>query len=226
MKSHVLEIDSVQKSINHKTILYDVYLKCKTGDVIGILGRNGSGKSTLLRIIYDDIEADFKRVCIDGKIKNFNYQIIQDVSFLNQDSFIPKKMFVKQSIIYSVDREKYLQFISDDLIERIIGRRVSDLSGGELRYLEIKLLLENNSKFLLMDEPFKGLSPVMIAKVMELINVNAKNKGIIITDHSYINIIKLSTQIFLMKLGALYKIDDKNELVTHGYLNSNMLLSI
>ncbi|WP_349293649.1 ATP-binding cassette domain-containing protein [Flavobacterium marginilacus] len=49
MKKHLLEIDSVQKTFENKNILSDVYLKCGTSDIIGLLGRNGSGKSTLLK---------------------------------------------------------------------------------------------------------------------------------------------------------------------------------
>jgi ABC-type multidrug transport system ATPase subunit len=61
LKKHILEIDS-KKSFDHKSILSDVYLKCETNDIIGLLGRNGSGKSTLLKIIFGIETADFKFV--------------------------------------------------------------------------------------------------------------------------------------------------------------------
>ena len=57
---HVLEIDSIQKKFDLKSILSDVYLKCETGDILGLLGRNGSGKSTLMQIIFGVLKADFK----------------------------------------------------------------------------------------------------------------------------------------------------------------------
>ena len=60
---HILEIDSIQQTYNHKNIISDVYLKCKTGEVIGLLGRNGSGKSTLLKIVAGIINADNVIVC-------------------------------------------------------------------------------------------------------------------------------------------------------------------
>jgi len=52
MTKSILEVDSVQKQYDGKIILSDVYLKCETNNIIGILGRNGSGKSTLLKIIF------------------------------------------------------------------------------------------------------------------------------------------------------------------------------
>ena len=69
MKNHLLEIDSVQKSFDNKNILSDVYLKCETKDIIGLLGRNGSGKSTFLKIVFGIESADFKFVRIDGIVK-------------------------------------------------------------------------------------------------------------------------------------------------------------
>jgi ABC-type Mn2+/Zn2+ transport system ATPase subunit len=51
-EKHILEVDSVHKRYDIQSILSDVYLKCETNDIIGLLGRNGSGKSTLLKIIF------------------------------------------------------------------------------------------------------------------------------------------------------------------------------
>jgi ABC-type lipopolysaccharide export system ATPase subunit len=89
-----------------------------------------------------------------------------------------------------------------------------------LRYLEIKLVLENNKKFALLDEPYNGLSPVAIEKINTLILQNKAKKGIIITDHNYKNVIEISTDLYLMKAGALSKIKSTEDLVFHGYLNS------
>ena len=60
MDKHILEVDSVQKQYDNTTIVSGVYLKCETGNIIGLLGRNGSGKSTLLKIVFGIISADYK----------------------------------------------------------------------------------------------------------------------------------------------------------------------
>jgi ABC-type multidrug transport system ATPase subunit len=223
LKKHVLEIDSIQKSFDNKNILSDVYLKCETKDIIGLLGRNGSGKSTLLKIIFGITSADFKFVRIDGNVKTKTEDLLDESSYLPQDSWIPKGFSVKKAIQLSVPKEKILEFYSDEIIGTMLDKKVSHLSGGELRYLEIKIILNNSSKFVLLDEPYNGLSPLMVEKVNELIAVNSKTKGIIISDHNYENVIKVSTKLVLLKEGKAHHLLSKNELIEKGYLKEGML---
>ena len=223
MKKHLLEIDSIQKNFGHQSIVSDVYLKCETGDIIGILGRNGCGKSTLLKIIFGVVSADFKFVRIDGKVQLKAAALFRDISYLHQDSCIPKSLSVKKAIQLSIPKEELLDFYADEMIHNIRDKKIGHLSGGELRYLEIKLVLRNPSKFVLLDEPYSGLSPLMGEKINQLILDNSARKGIIITDHNYQNVTSVATQLTLMKEGKLHYLKDKIELVEKGYLNSEML---
>lgn len=223
MKKHLLEIDSVQKNFGFQSIISDVYLKCETGDIIGILGRNGCGKSTLLKIIFGIVPADFKFVRIDGMVQLKPKALFQEISYLHQDSCIPKSLSVKKAIQLSISKEYLDNFCADEMIQNIRDNKIAHLSGGELRYLEIKLALSNPSKFVLLDEPYNGLSPLMAEKINQLILDNAAQKGIIITDHNYQNVISVATQLTLMKEGKLHYLKDKMELVEKGYLNSGML---
>ncbi|NGY36467.1 ATP-binding cassette domain-containing protein [Flavobacterium sp. XN-5] len=217
----MLEVDSVQKRYDTQSILSDVYLKCETNDIIGLLGRNGSGKSTLLKIIFGIEAADFKFVRIDGVVKTKTSDLFNEISYLSQDNFIPNQFSVKKAISLSINSLQMEDFYNDEMIESFINRKISQLSGGELRYLEIKLVLCNSSKFVLLDEPYNGLSPLMIEKVNTLIKVNAKQKGILITDHNYENVISLSTKLMLMKDGKAHHLKCKEELVSKGYLNAD-----
>ena len=88
MTNHLLEIDSVQKHFDQKVVLSDVYLKCKTGEIIGLLGRNGSGKSTLLKIIFGIISADHKFVRVDGKVLFKTNDLFNEISYLPQEDSI------------------------------------------------------------------------------------------------------------------------------------------
>lgn len=223
MKKHLLEIDSVQKNFGHQSIISDVYLKCETGDVIGILGKNGCGKSTLLKIIFGIVPADFKFIRIDGVVQLKPVAIFQEISYLHQDSFIPSSLLVKTAVQLSISKEHLQDFYADEMIQNIRDKKIGHLSGGELRYLEIKLVLRNPSKFILLDEPYNGLSPLMAEKINQLILDNASQKGIIITDHNYQNVISVATQLTLMKEGKLHYLKDKMELVEKGYLNFGML---
>ena len=75
----------------------------------------------------------------------------------------------------------------------------------------------------MLDEPYNGLSPIMIEKINELITEMSSVKGIIITDHNYENVIKVSTKLALMKEGKMYHLKDKSEMVEKGYLKSGMI---
>lgn len=220
---NLLEIDSVQKTFENKNILSDVYLKCETSDVIGLLGRNGSGKSTLLKIIFGTIAADFKFVRIDGKVKTKTSDLLGEISYLPQENNIPTTFSVKKAIQLSIPKGRILEFCTDEIIGTMLDKKVSHLSGGELRYLEIKLILHNSSKFVLLDEPYNGLSPLMVEKVNALIATNAVTKGIIISDHNYENIIKVSNKLVLLKEGQAYHLRSAEELIQKGYLKAGML---
>jgi ABC-type multidrug transport system ATPase subunit len=222
LKKHILEVDSVHKRYDVQSILSDVYLKCETNDIIGLLGRNGSGKSTLLKIIFGIENADFKFVRIDEVVKTKTSDLFNEISYLSQDNFIPNQLSVKKAISLSINSEQAHDFYNEEMIQSISNRKISELSGGELRYLEIKLVLCNPSKFVLLDEPYNGLSPLMIEKVNALIKVNATRKGIIITDHNYENVISISTKLMLMKDGKAHHLKSKEELVSKGYLNAEV----
>ena len=220
---HLLEVDSVIKRYDDKLIVSDVYLRCEIGNIIGLLGRNGSGKSTLMKIIFGVVHAETKFIRIDGKVKNKVSQLMNEVSYLSQDNFIPQNLTVKKAIDLSIEKSVRIDFYLDDMISPVLNNKICQLSGGELRYLEIKLILSKSSNFILLDEPYNGLSPIMIEKVNDLIIENSKNKGIIITDHSYENVIKISTKLILIKEGKTHHLKDKKQLIEKGYLREGMI---
>lgn len=223
MTKSVLEVDSVQKQYDGKIIVSDVYLKCETADIIGVLGRNGSGKSTLLKIIFGIVAADFKFVRVDGAVKSKTSELLNEISYLPQDNFIPNSFSIKKTIALSISKDKVEEFYADEMIQSMLDKKIKHLSGGELRYLEIKLILHNESKFVLLDEPYNGLSPIMIDKINQLIIEKSISKGIIITDHNYENVIKVSTKLALMKEGKMFHLKNKSELVERSYLNEGMI---
>ena len=218
LKKHILEIDGIQKKYNNRVILSDVYLKCETAQIVGLLGRNGSGKSTLLKIVSGIVSAPNKCIRIDSISKNNENNLLNEVSYLSQEQIIPNHLSVKRAVSLSIDKQKIAFFNNDQFIEPILDKQIRHLSSGELRYLEIKIVLSNPSKFVLLDEPYNGLSPLMVDIVNEMIKTNSEKKGIIITDHNYKNVIKISSQIILIKDGKTHYIRNNAELVEKGYL--------
>lgn len=224
MKKHILEVDGIQKSFNEKVVLSDVYLKCETAEIIGLLGRNGSGKSTLLKIIFGIVSAPNKCIRIDSVSLNNKNILLNEISYLHQEEFIPNHLSVQKAISLSIVKQKVKDFYEDEFVQSFLNKKIKHLSSGELRYLEIKMVLFNPSKFVLLDEPYNGLSPLMVDVVNEMILSNSDKKGIIITDHNYQNVIRIATQLVLIKEGKTHKIQEKEELIEKGYLTVSAFL--
>ena len=223
MKRHVLEISGIQKSFNGKLLLSDVYLKLETGQIIGLFGRNGSGKTTLLKIIFGIMPALDKSIFINGISKNKSSLLLNEISYLHQNQFIPNHFPVFKTIQLSVDKQKVDVFCNDNFLKPLLNRKIRDLSFGELRYLQVKLILFNQSKFVLLDEPFSSLSPKMVEKVSLLIKENSQEKGIIVTDHNYRSVIEVTTDLRVLDQGKLRVINEKAELFEEGYLPSSAI---
>ena len=219
--SHKLEIDSVNKSFGRNRVLTDIYLKCETGDIVGILGSNGSGKSTLLKILFGSEKAEQKFIRIDGKIFDKTYKTQGFIAYLPQDSFIPQYMSLASAIkLYLRDDTIVNTFFNDPVLKMLQYKKAQYISGGELRYAEIKLLLSfDDVKFVLLDEPFNGISPLNIEFIKDLIKKSSKNKGIILTDHDYRNVLDVSNRPYLLYDGGLKIIKDKDELALKGYMS-------
>lgn len=221
--SNLLEIDSVVKSYDMHVVLTDIYLKCQTGDIIGMLGRNGTGKSTLMKILFGTLAADRKFIRIDGKVYNQPYKTINEICYLPQDSFLPRHMSVEKTIESYLGRNQVVEFMNDSVLQKLNTNKTSVLSGGELRYLEIKLLLHTDCKFLLLDEPFNGVSPILVGEIKKLILKMSEFKGIILTDHDYRNVLDVANQFCLIYDGGIKRINDKRELVRWGYISESRL---
>ena len=209
-------------AFGHRRILSDIYLRCETGDIIGLLGRNGSGKSTLLKILFGSLNCYHKFIRIDGVIYNKPYTSPGVISYLPQDSFLLPHLKVEQ-VVKLYLKQQGTEFLDDEFLQKLSGNKIGSLSGGELRYLEIKLLLHLPSKFILMDEPFNGVSPLMIDHTKEMIRRYSATKGIILTDHDYRNVLNVATKQYLLRDGAITPVNDRNDLVKWQYLPENSI---
>jgi ABC-type lipopolysaccharide export system ATPase subunit len=219
--SSLLEVDSIRKSFGDKQVLTDIALKCRSGDIIGLLGRNGSGKSTLLKIIFGTLYTDYKFIRINDKILDQPFKTKNIIVYLSQDNFLPKNITVKQAVkIYSGDPD-HKEFLEDEVLSKVSETKIRNLSGGESRYLEVRLLLALDSRFVLLDEPFNGISPLHVEKVKNLILEKSVEKGIILTDHDYRNVLDVANKYYLLFDGGLKPIKTKQNLIDWGYVPDN-----
>lgn len=213
-----MQVDSVMKAYGKKQILTDVFLTCGQGEIIGLLGRNGSGKSTLLKIIFGSLSADQKFVKIDDKINNGIFDNRDLIKYLPQDNFTPNHIKIATIISLFCDKENGSLIKSNQWIKPMLGKKSNQLSGGEKRLLEILLIIHSNAKFVLIDEPFNGIAPIYKEVIKSMIIEQSKNKGFIITDHDYRNILDISSRIILIHDGGTKEIKNIVELEYWGYI--------
>ena len=219
--SNLLEVDSIRKEFGTNQVLTDISLKCQPGDIIGLLGRNGSGKSTLLKIIFGTLNTDYKFIRINDSILNQPFKTKNTIAYLNQENFLPKNITVKHVVkIYSDDLDQK-GFLEDEVLSKVLQTKIRNLSGGESRYLEVKLLLNLDTFFVLLDEPFNGISPLHVELIKKMIIDKSSKKGILLTDHDYRNVLDVANKYYLLFDGGLKSVKTQQDLIDWGYVPVN-----
>ncbi|SKB37002.1 ATP-binding cassette domain-containing protein [Daejeonella lutea] len=213
---HVLEADGIELGFSGRKILSDIYIKCETGVVTGLLGRNGQGKTCLMQIIYGTLKPDIKSVRFDGRHENTPYKRSDLLTYVPQFNFIPATLTIERIFkdfnVVAVDFEKIFQ--SSDIS---IKSKIGSLSGGQRRLIELYVVITSKSKFVMLDEPFSHLSPVQIDEVKQLILLEKSNKGFLITDHMFRHVIDIADQTYLLSKGKLHLTTAVDDLEFLGY---------
>jgi len=215
---HILEVDSVILEFGNKRVLQDVYLKSESGKTTGILGRNGAGKSCLMQIIYGELKTNNKSIRLDGKAIFDASQKPENLRYLPQFNFIPKSLKIKRIFKdFNLNFSDFTTYFPD--FEKYYNDKLKNCSGGEIRILEIYVILASKTKFCMLDEPFSQVMPKHLSTIKSIINNEKKNKGIIITDHLYEHIIDICDDIYVIANGKTYLTKDRSDLVRLGYIN-------
>lgn len=217
---NTLIIHNATKRFKNRKVLTDVKLRCNTGEIVGIFGRNGSGKSTLLKILFGTLKADSLDAQINGT-RYFPQRNIpsQYIAYLPQESFLPKDMKVRNVIsIYFQDSQSQNKIFYDSRITKISNQWIKALSYGEMRYLETLLVSRLPHPFILLDEPFSMIEPLYQDAIKELLLSIKDEKGIILTDHYYHDVLQITNKNILVKDGKTIVIRNKTDLMKLGYI--------
>ncbi|MCC8425985.1 ATP-binding cassette domain-containing protein [Mucilaginibacter sp. UR6-11] len=218
MQPLTLKIDSVQLAFDERKILQDVYLECKQGEVIGLLGRNGSGKSSLLKIVFGTLTPFYKHVNINGTVIQYGY-LNNRIAYLPQQNYLPGGIRINRLASMLIDGQYWQQFSNLRIYQDHQHKYAEQLSGGELRQLEMLMILFSKADFILLDEPFTHITPVQADYFKSIIQTIAKTKGIIITDHQYYDVLDISDRIILLTNGCTKHLKNVDDLVTYNYLS-------
>lgn len=212
-----IKIDSVFLSFGPQQVLRGINLEFNKHQVTGILGRNGCGKSCLLKIITGQIKPQSKHLAYEDKVMDNLYREKGLINYLPQHEFHPKLLTLKKLLsFYEIDQEYFLgqyPFLSE-----IQNSRFSKLSGGERRIIEVLLILEASTKFSILDEPFTHVMPKYVELIKKRILDLKAQKGILITDHQYQNVMDISDKTYLISAGTTKKVRGSDDLKNYGYI--------
>jgi len=215
---HILKTDSVHLEFDGRKILQDIYLDCRQGEVVGLLGRNGCGKSSLLRIIFGTLKPSYKHISINDKhiYKGYNGG---RVAYLPQHNYLPKNIKIESLAKTIIDEQFWDDFTAQSIWQNSKSKKAGELSGGELRQLETLMCIYSRADFILLDEPFTHVSPVQTEMFKGIIRKCAEVKGIIVTDHQYYNILDVADRIVLITDGSTKAIKSPDDLIRYGYIS-------
>ena len=238
----ILKANNLIKSYSGKSVVNDVSLNLKQGEIVGLLGPNGAGKTTSFYMIVGLIKPNSGSIYLDDKeITSFPmYKRAQNgIGYLAQESSVFRKMSVEDNIhsvlemtnLSKKEQIKKVESLLDEFGLQAIRKSRGDLlSGGERRRTEIARALATNPSFILLDEPFAGVDPLAVEDIQKIVrDLTKRNIGILITDHNVQETLAITDRTYLMFEGSILK-DGKPEelandqLVRKVYLGQNFEL--
>jgi ABC-type multidrug transport system ATPase subunit len=217
-----LHIDSVTKSYGSRTILKDIYLSCETGKIVALIGGIGSGKSTLLQIIFGTMKGDSQFIKFNDQVLTKQSERKNKIAYLPQTLMFPKDIKIKNLISLFCNEINTQKLFNSDLIQPVLNRTMRNLSGGERRMVEVLTIIHSDADFILLEEPYSGLSPILKEKIMNMIMELSQEKGFIISDFNVEEAIKISDEFYLLSNTSLKQMKDLKELQQHYYLPKNI----
>lgn len=212
----LLATDKLVKAYKQRRVVDGVSIFVRPGEVVGLLGPNGAGKTTTFNMVVGVVRPDAGAVNFQGaEITDLpmHKRARRGIGYLTQEPSVFRKLTVEQNIlailetlkINSQERKVRLKYLLDELDLTPLARSYAyQLSGGEKRRLEITRALVTSPKLLLLDEPFAGIDPIAVYEVQKIVRrLKDRGLGILITDHSVRETLKLVDRAYLIHKGQV-----------------------
>jgi lipopolysaccharide export system ATP-binding protein len=237
-----LIVENLRKSFKSRTVVQDLSIRLKSGEVVGLLGPNGAGKTTSFYMIVGLVALDAGRILLDGKDLSrlpIHMRARMGLSYLPQEPSIFRKLSVSENIlavlqlqnISEADMQEKLESLLEELhITHIRDNPAVSLSGGERRRVEIARCLATNPSFILLDEPFAGIDPIAVIDIQKIIRfLSARNIGVLITDHNVRETLGICDHAYIVNQGHVFASGIPSEIVENQsvreiYLGKNFRL--
>jgi lipopolysaccharide export system ATP-binding protein len=194
----------------------EVCIHVNPGEVVGLMGPNGAGKTTTFNMVVGVVTPDTGTVVFlekDITRLPMHRRARLGVGYLTQEPSVFRKLTVEENILAilevcpmtSDERATRLKYLLEELdLTPLAKSRAYMLSGGEKRRLEITRALVTSPKLLLLDEPFAGIDPIAVYEVQKIVRrLKDRGLGILITDHSVREMLKLIDRGYLIHKGKV-----------------------
>jgi lipopolysaccharide export system ATP-binding protein len=224
----LLETKGLAKTYDGRQVVKGVDITVKRGEIVGLLGPNGAGKTTTFYMIVGIVPPNKGSIVFDNhEITNMSIheRARFGIGYLSQEASIFRKLTVEDNIkailetlsISRPERKRRLASLLEELnIAHLAKNKAYTLSGGERRRLEITRALVTNPSFILLDEPFSGIDPIVVNEAQEIIKeLKAKGLGILLTDHNVRETLAITDRAYLISEGSILISGTAHELINH-----------
>ena len=224
----LLETKGLAKSYDGRAVVKGVDITVKRGEIVGLLGPNGAGKTTTFYMIVGIVPPNSGTIVFDNhNITNLpiHERARFGIGYLSQEASIFRKLSVEDNInailetlpLSRPERKRRLSSLLEELnIAHLAKNKAYTLSGGERRRLEITRALVTNPSFILLDEPFSGIDPIVVNEAQEIIKeLKAKGLGILLTDHNVRETLAITDRAYLISDGEILIAGTAHELINH-----------
>ncbi len=220
-----LRSENLVKKYKQRTVVDNVSIQVKQGEIVGLLGPNGAGKTTSFYMIVGLIKPNSGNIFLEDKdithLPMYKRAKL-GIGYLAQEASVFRKLSVEDNIravlemtsLNKNEQNKRLESLLDEFgLQRIRRNRGDLLSGGERRRTEIARALAVDPKFILLDEPFAGVDPIAVEDIQSIVShLKERNIGVLITDHNVHETLSITDRAYLLFEGRILKAGTAEEL--------------
>lgn len=217
----MIEINGVNKSFGDVKALDNIVATIQEGSIFGLVGTNGAGKSTLLRVLCGVLRPDTGAAMIDGANVYENPAVKEKICFLSDTAyFFPNATIQVMEDYYAIiypafNRERFTELVGKFGLDK--KRKINTFSKGMKKQVSVLLGVCTGTKYLLCDETFDGLDPVMRQAVKSIFAMELMNRDFtpVIASHSLRELEDICDHVGLLHKGGILLSQDLEDMKLH-----------
>jgi len=214
----MIEAAEISKSFDKIKAIDHVSAKIQDGAVFGLIGTNGAGKSTFLRMLCGVLKPDKGEIFIEGIPVYENEEAKKQMFYISDEQYFfpnstPAEMMKYYVSVYeNFDRSRFLSLLSKFGLDK--DRKINTFSKGMKKQVSVLLGICSGTKYLLCDETFDGLDPVMRQAVKSIFIAEIEDRGMtpIIASHNLRELEDICDHVGLLHRGGILFSKDLEEL--------------